>query len=195
MRPRLPCLAIVASLLLLAGCRGEPMFTPADLPRIVLQEDEAPAGTRRSSLSGASDLDGFARDERERDALQKDRFVAGYVAYFPPESYFLRQAGSPDDVSFQAIAGLFEAEDGASASLRRYVQDLRARQMRDASDVPSVGLGEESFGLFGSAAVDGSPLLIYAWRVRNLVLVLAASGPVERSDALALARTMDVRAA
>jgi hypothetical protein len=123
-----------------------------------------------------------------------DGFVAGYVVYFPPESYFRQEPHADTDVAFQAIAGLFEDAEGATSSLHRYVEDLRSRQMTGATGVSGAGLGVEAFGLTGAAATDGSFLRIYAWRVSNVILVLVAAGPVDADTALSLARTMDARA-
>jgi hypothetical protein len=44
-------------------------------------------------------------------------------------------------------------------------------------------------------SLDGSFVRVYAWRVSNVILVLVASGPVDADEAMALARTMDERAA
>jgi len=37
-------------------------------------------------------------------------------------------------------------------------------------------------------------VIAYLWRVRNLVLVVAGSGPIDHAVVLGLARTMDARA-
>lgn len=189
--------ALVAALALLGACQrgGDAGFAAEDLPRILPHPDEAPDGTRAgTSLGGARDLDAFARDATERQALVDDGFISAYVVYFPPESYFRRQPHADTDVAFQAIAGLYEDADGAASSLGRYVEDLRTRQMTGPTDVSGGGLGDEAFGLAGAAASDGSFLRVYAWRVSNLILVLVASGPVAEDAALGLAREMDARA-
>jgi hypothetical protein len=190
-------IAVVVLVLTVAACdrAAESRFAVDDLPSILPHADEAPDGTRAETRAGgARDLDAFARDETERRALADDGFVSAYVVYFPPESYFRHEPHADTDVAFQAIAGLFDDADGASSSLERYVLDLRTRQMRGATQVSGQGLGDESFGLAGAAASDGSFLRIYAWRRSNLILVLVASGPVAADTALGLARTMDRRA-
>jgi hypothetical protein len=170
-------------------------FAPGDLAGIVPHAEEAPPGTGSDpSLAHASDLDSFARDEDERRALVADGFESGYVVYFPPLSYFRKEPHAPTDVAFQAIAGLFDDASGASSSLRRFVGDLRTRQMAGSARISGRGLGDAAFGLAGGAAIDGSFVRVYAWRVSNLILVLVASGPVAEEDALDLARTMDARA-
>jgi hypothetical protein len=189
-------LAAVLVLPLVAACGygSPPAFTKSDLPRIVLHADEAPPGTRMAELGGPRQLGGFAHDAAERGALRRDGFVSGYVVFFPPLSYFRHRPHANDDVAFQVIAGLFADDAGAGASLHRYVADLRARQMEGVSELPTPGLGDDAIGLLGFAVSDGSPLRVYAWRVRNLLLVLVASGPVDDAEALDLARTMNDRA-
>jgi hypothetical protein len=186
--------ALLAVLLSTCGYGTPPAFTRADLQGIVLHADEAPPGTRMAKLGGPRELGAFAHDAAERAALRRDGFVGGYVEFFPPTSYFLHQPHADTDVAYQVIAGLFEDADGASTSLDRYVGDLRSRQMEGESEVPATSLGDDAVGLVGFAVSDGSPLRVYAWRVRNLLLVLVASGPVGGGQALALARTMNARA-
>src|SRR5215207_9070045 len=108
-------LALVAVVAFAAcGPSGDAAFEADDLPRILLHPDEAPQGTRaETTLGGPSDLDAFAHDDAERDALTADGFVSGYVAYFPPESYFRHEPHAETDVAYQAVAGLFEDADGA----------------------------------------------------------------------------------
>jgi hypothetical protein len=185
---------LFATLLGACGRSEKPSFGADDLRPILPQPDEAPRGTRASTLGGRSDLDAFARDAAERDALAADGFVSGYVVYFPPDSYFRHEPHADTDVAYQAIAGVFESADGAASSLRRYVGDLRTRQMTGAADISTGGLGDEAFGLAGGAASDGSFLRVYAWRISNLILVLVASGPADERTVLGLARAMDARA-
>jgi hypothetical protein len=193
-----PARTLAAALLavLVSGCGygTPPSFTRTDLPRIVLHADEAPPGTRIASLGGPRALGAFAHDAPERAALRRDGFVSGYVVFFPPTSYFRHEPHADTDIAFQVIAGLFEDAEGANASLTRYVADLRSRQMEGVSEVPATSLGDDGVGLVGFAVSDGSPLRVYAWDVRNLLLVLVASGPVDATEALALARTMNARA-
>jgi hypothetical protein len=180
-----------------ASCGGgEEAITPEDLPRIVLQANEAPPGTAKAAqVGGAQDLDAFARDAAEREALVADGFVQGYVVYFAPSEFFDPQVDvGPEAVSVQVIAGLFEESDGAASSLARFLDDLRNRQLSGSADVAPPTLGDEAFGLEGAAASDGSPMLLYAWRVENLILVTAASGPIDAADLEVAARIIDRRA-
>jgi hypothetical protein len=167
-----------------------------DLPVIILQADEAPEGTRKvADVGGEQDLDVFARDATERAALVEDGFLAGYVVYFAPEASFAPGGSADDDaVAFQAIAGLFRDADGASSSLHRYLDDLRTRQIESVVTLEAVDVGEESFGLRGRAPADGSPLLVYLFRVRNVILVVSGSGPVDEAAVAAAAEAMAARA-
>jgi hypothetical protein len=87
-----------------ASCGGgEEAITPEDLPRIVLQANEAPPGTAKAAqVGGAQDLDAFARDAAEREALVADGFVQGYVVYFAPSEFFDPQV----DVGPEAVSEL-----------------------------------------------------------------------------------------
>jgi len=193
--PRSWLLALAVALILPACGGGGRTFSPDDLPRILLQPSEAPEGTAYAEgYSGPRSLEAFARDGAELDALRADGFRAAYVAYFPPEAFFERRTIPPDAVAIQVIAVLFEGPDGASTTMNRFVGDVRERQLRDATDLPAGGLGDESFGLQGRAAVDGSPLVVYVWRVRNLVLVASGSGPISAEEVRTLAGKMQARA-
>lgn len=174
--------------------RSQPAELP-DLAAIVLQADEAPEGTRQvEGVGGEQDLDAFARDADERAALVDDGFVSGYVSYFAPEAYFdPDEFVGKDDASYQVIAGLFEDADGASSSLHRFMGDLRDRQLDGAEEVGAPGLGDESFGLAGRSASDGSDVLVLLWREGNVLLVVVASGAVDQGTLTRAARTMAAR--
>jgi hypothetical protein len=166
-----------------------------DLAEIVLQADEAPEGTRQvEGVGGEQDLDTFARDADERAALVEDGFVSGYVSYFAPEAYFdPEELVGRDDASYQVIAGLFEDADGASSSLHRFMGDLRDRQLDGAEEVGAPELGDESFGLTGRSARDGSDVSVLLWRDGNVLLVVVASGAVDEGTLARAARTMAAR--
>lgn len=148
---------------------GRQAITPEDLPQILLQANEAPPGTAKAAQTGgAQDLDAFARDATERDALIEDGFVQGYVVYFAPTEFFDPQGEvGQGSVSVQVIAGLFEEPEGAASSLARFLDDLRGRQLSVSTDLAAPMLGDEAYGLEGAVASDGSPLILYAWRVEN----------------------------
>jgi hypothetical protein len=171
-------------------------FTRADVNLIVLGPNDAPGGTAYvEDASGFHDLDAFARDDIERSHLVDDGFEVGHVALFLPPASANGPSPEPltnDSVIVQGIAGLFHDADGAESSLQRYVQDLRSRQIPDASDVPAGGLGDTSFGLRGETP-DGSRVQIFVWRIGNLLLAISGSGPVMPEDVRALADLIDGR--
>ncbi|MGH2595009.1 MAG: hypothetical protein ACRDH7_03490 [Actinomycetota bacterium] len=203
-------LAVVAvSALVAAGCHSAATpsaapsvtapgrFTRADLDAIVLRPSDAPTGTVYvDAVSGFQDLTTFARDDVELAHLRDDGFQVGHLSLFFPAGHANGGAPKPltnDSVIVQGIAALFQDADGAERSLERYVGDLRIRQIPDAHDVVSDGLGDRAFGLQGTTP-DGSRVLMYVWRVDNLVLAVSGSGPVEAADVRALADRVNGRA-
>ncbi len=92
----------------------------------------------------------------------------------------------------QGTVAVFARDEGASASLGRFLDDLRTRQLQGATDGASPALGDESYRLDATNA-DGATVTILAWRHANLVLVVIgtsfAPASVER-----LARLVDARA-
>ena len=199
-------LAMVAlSALVAAGCHSADApsvsapgrFTQADVAAIVLQPSDAPKGTVYvNGASGFQDLTAFARDEVELGHLRDDGFQVGHLSLFLPASHTNGGAPKPltnHSVIVQGIAGLFHDASGAERSLERYVGDLRSRQLPGASDVPSAGFGDRAFGLQGTTP-DGSRVLMYVWRVDNLVLAVSGSGPLRSTDVRALADLVNGRA-
>ena len=169
----------------------------ADVDAIVLGPTDAPTGTAYvDGASGFQDLTAFARDQVELGHLRDDGFQIGHLSLFFPAGHVNGGVPRPltnDSVIVQGIAGLFHGADGAERSLERYVEDLRSRQMPDARDVPSQGLGDRAFGLRGTTP-DGSRVLMYVWRVDNLILAVSGSGPITRAHVRALADLVSGRA-
>ena len=198
-------LMVVMSMLVAAGChsaddrsvtaRGR--FTRADLDAIVLRPSDAPKGTVYvRAASGFDDLAAFARDDVELAHLRDDGFEVGHLSLFLPLGHVNDGASKPltnHSVIVQGIAGLFHDAVGAERSLERYVDDLRTRQLPAAHDVTPDGLGDRAFGLQGITP-DGSRVLLYVWRVDNLILVVSGSGPIESVDVRALANLVNGRA-
>lgn len=171
-------------------------YSRADIDTIVLGPGDALDGTSYvESVSGLQDLEAFARDDVELAHLQDDGFEVGHLALFFPSSR--TDGGTPEPLTnrsqiVQGITGLFHDADGAERSLERYVQDLRSRQLPDARDIPSDGLGDTSFGLRGKTP-DGSRVRMYVWRIDNLILAISGSGPLDPGDVRALADLLDGR--
>ena len=188
---RVRALAILIAVATVA-CSRQATFDREDVLGIVLRADEAPPGTRKvADAGGEQDLATFARDATERSALVADGFMSGYVSYFLPESYFASGGTlEPGSLAYQVIAGVFEDANGASRSLGRFMDDLRERQLEGAETIAAPDLGDESHGLSGRSATDGTEVVAFLWRRDNLILVLVGSGPVDRAAMTAAARTM-----
>ena len=170
-------------------------FTVDDLARIVLGRGDTPAGTEFApQFSVDQSIEEFASDDEELTALRVDAFVEGHITLFVPEGQLDEAAPpvEPGDVFVQGIAGLFETAAGADSSLRRYVSNLRAFQLRHEVRIPADELGDSSEGLRGKA--DGEPVTIYAWRTANLVLVVSGSGAIAGREVRALADLTQRRA-
>jgi hypothetical protein len=144
-------------------------------------------------FSGDQDLDAFARDATEKAALSADGFELGSGSLFVPSD---RAAGghlTADDPIVQGTIAVFARDDGASASLARFMTDLRERQLTGAQDRDAVRLGDEAYGLDATNS-DGAHVTVLAWRRANLVMaVIGTSFPAATVEALA--RLVDGRAA
>lgn len=205
----LPTLGRVLTLAILvfaaANCRSSgdgPIeagrFTRVDLDAIVLQRADAPLATAYvDGVSGFKTLRSFARDDEELVHLKEDGFLVGHVVLFLPADHVSATGPTPpltnDSVIVQGITGLFHDPDGADRSLERYVEDLKTRQIPDASEVAADGLGDRSFGLRGMTP-DGSRVLIFVWRVDNVILIVSGSGPLPAAEVRALADLVNARA-
>ncbi len=187
-------LAMVAvSVLVAVGCHPSDTpsvtapgrFTRADVGAIVLQPSDALKGTVYvDGASGFQELTAFARDDVELGHLRDDGFQVDHLSLFLPAGHANGGAPKPltnDSVIVQGIAGLFHDADGAERSLERFVDDLRTRQMPGAHDVASEGFGDRAFGLQGTTP-DGSRVLMYVWRVDDLILAVSGSGLDDRAD-------------
>ena len=170
-------------------------FTSEDLARIVLGRGEAPEGTEFASpYSVDQSLEEFASDDEELGALRLDGFVTGHVTLYVPRGQLDHDAPpvEPGQVFVQGIAGLFETTAGADSSMRRYIVDLRAFQLRDDVIIPADGLGDLSTGLRGRAG--GELVTVFVWRTANLLLVVSGAGRIDPRDVRSLADLTDRRA-
>jgi hypothetical protein len=167
-----------------------------DLEAIVLSAADAPTGTAYvAAVSGFQDLRTFARDAEELGDLRRDGFVVGHLALFFPRSHAEgSQTLTARSVIVQGITGLFRTAAGARSALERFVGDLRDRQIPAATQVITGPLGDQAFGLTGDTP-DGSHVLIFAWRVDNLVLAVSGSGRIAPATVRAIVRSLDARAA
>ena len=160
---------------------------------IELRPADAPAGLAYvPQFSGDQDLDAFARDEAERARLAGDGFELGNGALFVPADRVSGGHLTAGDPIVQGTVAVFARDEGASASLGRFLDDLRSRQLRSATDGAPPALGNESYRLDATNA-DGAGVTVLGWRDANLVLVVVGTSFAPASVE-ALARLVDARA-
>ncbi len=166
-----------------------------DLDAIVLSGADTPPGTRFvDQVSGYQDLETFAIDADELNALREDGFVVGHLAWFIPKDHAsLSEPLSNDDILIQGITGLFADPEGADAALRRFLSNLRDDQLATHRDLEAEGLGDEAFGLEGTVP-SGAPVVAFLLRRANLVLAVAGQGDVDIDLVRGLAELVDRRA-
>jgi hypothetical protein len=188
--------AVVA--LAAAGCSSRssaptPRYEPGDLHAIELRAADAPGGlgyVRRYSRDQG--LETFARDDGERAALAADGFELGSGAVFVPADRVASDRLRVHDPIVQGTVAVFSRDDGASASLARYLADLRGRQLRAIATGVAEPLGDEAYRL-DALNTDGAVVTVIAWRRANLDLVVIGTS-VPPSSVVALARLVDGRA-
>jgi hypothetical protein len=193
-------LVAVALVLVSAACSAPVTSSSANLRRadldaIVLSASDAPSGTRYvEEVSGYQDIQTFAIDADELNALREDGFVVGHLAWFIPENHdSLSEPLSNDDVLIQGITGLFAAPDGADAALRRFLDNLRNEQLATHRDLDASALGDEAFALEGTVP-SGAPVVAFLLRRANLVLAVAGQGDVDVDLLRGMAEVLDERA-
>jgi hypothetical protein len=167
----------------------------ADLDAIVLSAADSPPGTRFvDQVSGFQDIETFAIDADELDALREDGFVVGHLAWFIPEDHTsLSEPLSNNDALIQGITGLFATPEGADAALRRFLDNLRDEQLATHRDLKAEGLGDEAFGV-GGTVPSGASVVAFLLRRANLVLAVAGQGDVDVDMVRGLAELVDRRA-
>ena len=177
-----------------SACSPGPAFTRDDVPKIVLRASDAPAGTTFApGFSGEQQIDAFATDANEARLLKADGFEIGYGSFFLPPGATTGPV-PPGSPFVQGIAGLFAGVDGATSALHRFVDDLRSHQVPGAKDLNAGALGDETFALEGTGS-GGDHVVVFAWRVGNLVLAVTGSGNLPVAEVERLAHVVDGRAA
>ena len=168
-------------------------FRPGDMASIELTPRDAPAGLGYvAAFSGDQDIVAFARDATEEQHLADDGFLSANGAVFVPADRVDGGKLTPRDPIVQSTVVVFSRGVGASSTLRRYVADVRDRQLTGATAGVVPPLGDEAYRLDGTNA-DGSAVTVFAWRRGNLVLVvLGTSFP--SAHTLRLATLVDERA-
>ena len=170
-----------------------PRYQPSDLVAIELRPADAPAGLAYvEQFSGDQDLNAFARDDAERARLAGDGFELGNGALFVPVDRVSGGHLTARDPIVQGTVAVFARDEGASASLGRFLDDLRSRQLRGATDGAPPVLGNESYRL-DATNPDGAGVTVLGWRDANLVLVVIGTSFAPASVE-ALARLVDARA-
>jgi hypothetical protein len=170
-----------------------PRYQPSDLAAIELRPEDAPAGLAYvPQFSGDQDLDAFARDDAERARLVADGFELGNGALFVPADRVSGGHLTARDPIVQGTVAVFARDEGASASLGRFLDDLRSRQLRGVTDGAPPALGDESYRLEATNG-DGASVTVLGWRDANLVLVVIGTSFAPASVE-SLARLVDGRA-
>jgi hypothetical protein len=174
-------------LLVLAGC-SQPAapeelefrsdFSADDLDQIVLQPQEAPAGTDFvEQSSGPFALEEFWPSSccpSQQEAFREAGFSSAYGNIFEKPGH----SGDPIDTrdGFEVAssqAALFLDETGASEAMLAWIEYYAAPEMGPA---PTEGLGEESAGFVGNPNAPAETLILYFWRIGPLLLNLRVSG-------------------
>jgi len=149
-----------------------PRYHPSDLAAIELRPADAPKGLGYvAQFSGDQDLNAFARDDAERARLAEDGFELGNGALFVPADRVGGGHLTARDPIVQGTVAVFARDEGASASLGRFLDDLRSRQLRGTTDGTPPAIGDESYRL-DATNTDGATVTVLGWRRANLVLVV-----------------------
>lgn len=178
--------------LALIACSSARTYKVADLPRLVLQKDEAPVGTTLdASSSGTETLEEFAEDDTvKKKGLQDAGFVRAQFQLFITDTLVGR--GSKG-VLANSVALLFGDAEGAGAGIT-IIKDAIARDGEDLRALGPPALGEEAFALSGTLQPGLPPGYAFLWRRSNVVLGLVVAGDIaglNENAARDLAAVMD----
>ena len=174
---------------------GPAPFETADLARIVVWDDTAPAGWALDSLITTPadvltipvrSMDGEAW--RAQDGL--DEYVGGRYTDF-----------SGDDAVFVSWGVVFRTDRAAGEAFDLYRRDLTSSDGWGLDTEDPVDLGEkavllsgETTALTGAGGSDSVPMQIYLWRTGNLLLATAGWFDFDPRELDTVARDMDGRA-
>jgi hypothetical protein len=175
------------------GCGGAKMFTADEVGGILLQPQEAPAGTIfRTDMSHRATLDQFAQGFDELRAKWAGLgFQDGEVHIFMSST----APGDPNGLTIGNGAMVFDTEDHASQALRIFHTLGIPHLTTQAVDVPTADLGDESFAVRFDKGPEGMPGAICVVRVTNVLFQVPASGrSITADDVIAIARTIATRA-
>lgn len=199
---------IAPVLFLLVACSGglptSVTLRPADLPEVVLQASEAPAGTGyRAKQSRPEDLEKFARPGEQRTTLAAHGFQGAYRVSITSDAYVdypsdpLEWGG--DTVAFVENQAVVLKDAGAAREVLEYYRTFTTGPLQspDLKPVDAPGLGEQAYGLRG-LVVRTAPAIVLYWRRGNVFLSLATFGQestLSMDVALRLAKAIDDRIA
>ncbi len=166
--------------LLLSGCGGRSgEFGEDDLPDLVFEPSEAPAGTQyEATMSGAGALEKEEGSARTIAALRKLGFRADYATVFLGKRLFL-----------QAIAVLIRDDQGAAKGL----VFLRGLVKREVPGATEVAVDAERWAFTGVSGIPTpSRATFLGWRRGNAVLLLTVA-PSTPESARPFAARLDAR--
>lgn len=212
MRRGLAVLTLVTIALAACGGGGKPTARPTtkplkssktfeetDLSGLVLVESDAPGDTAfLEDRAGVLTLEEFWGCCKE----QHDDFVSfgyrtGYRTAFQQDELPEEVADWDAGVAFaNSVVTLFDDTRGASRAMPVW-RDFFKASAEGKTKKTSPGLGDEGTGLTGEFFKEDQQMVIYFWRVGNVVFHLrigGRAGTIETSDARRLARKMAARA-
>lgn len=139
------------------------LFAKAELPRLALRSEDAPAGLRLTkATSGPKSLsDVGIVVERQLKQMRTLGFRGVYDVMFDSTS-------SASDLRLASRLWLFASTGGASRWLAKAKGDS---EQFGVPRIPAPLLGDESFAAAGGVA--GSEIVTHAFRVSNLVVVVS----------------------
>lgn len=189
----------VALALAACGGGGGKTFAEKDLPGLVLTEDDAPGGTAfLDETAGTLTLEDFwGCCKEQHDKFETYGYRTGYRAAFQDE-------GLPEDVAdwepgiafARSVVALFDDAAGASKAIPVWREFFKA-SAKGKTKKASPGLGDEATGVAGILFKDDQEMIVYFWRVGNVIFSLQVggrTGTLEASDAKGLAKEMHARA-
>lgn len=201
MRARTVTTCVLLVLLTMVSCSSERRYQRAELPKIVMQPDEAPEGTEfDEDSSGFQTLEQYVENnDAKKRRFEAAGFQTSYFTQFFDPTFFHPASKNSSGIAI-SFAMLFESPEGAGRGLRALQTSLH-EEGEDLQDRPAPGIGEESFALHGILDKDApqkpSGVLI-AWRRANAVFGVTGLGEKDTVGEPAvrqLAELVDQRAA
>jgi len=175
------------------GCQAATSFKPDEVGGLLLQPQEAPAGTIfRTDLSRRATLEQFAQGFDElRSKWAELVFQDGEVHIFMSTT----SPGDPAGLTIGNGAMVFDTADHASQALRLHRSLGVPHLTTGAVDVSVADLGDEAFAVRFDKGPERTAGAICVVRVGNVVFLVPGSGPsLKPDDVIAIARTIATRA-